>query len=91
MVAQGLGGCKSETPDRKEARDKGSLYARGRIADYWIVNLVDRTLEVYREPVPDGSAPFGWRYGSVEVVRPPANVSPLAAPGARVAVADLLP
>jgi hypothetical protein len=56
-----------------------------------IVNLVNRTLEVYREPVPDGSAPFGWRYGSVEVLRPPASVSPLAAPDARVAVADLLP
>ena len=81
----------AETSLASDRDDKGSLYARGRIADYWIVNLVDRTLEVYREPVPDGSAPFGWRYGSVEVVRPPANVSPLAAPGARVAVADLLP
>src|SRR5262249_16857745 len=29
---------------------KGSLYARARIEDYWIVNLVERVLEVYREP-----------------------------------------
>ncbi len=29
---------------------KGSLYARAGIEDYWIVNLVDRVLEVYRDP-----------------------------------------
>jgi len=81
----------AETSLASDRGDKGSLYARGRIADYWIVNLGARTLEVYRQPAPDGSARFGWRYGSVEVLRPPANVSPLAAPDARVAVADLLP
>jgi Uma2 family endonuclease len=70
---------------------KGSLYARGGIADYWIVNLVDRQLEVYRDPVPELSAPFGWRYGSVEILRVPATASPLAAPHRRVVVADLLP
>ena len=83
-----------EVADTSLAADrerKGSLYARGGIADYWIVNLVDRVLEVYREPVPDPSAPFGWRYESVDTLRPPAGVSPLAVPRARVAVADLLP
>jgi Uma2 family endonuclease len=29
-------------------------YARGRIPVYWIVNLVDRQVEVYSDPVPDG-------------------------------------
>ena len=51
--------------------DKGSLYARAGIADYWIVNLVDRVVEVYRDPVPDAAAPYGWRYGSAEVFRAP--------------------
>jgi len=32
-----------------------------------------------------------WRYESVETFRPPASVRPLARPGARVAVVDLLP
>ena len=32
---------------------KGSLYARARLADYWIVNLPDRRLEVYRRPMPE--------------------------------------
>ena len=40
---------------------KGSLYARAGLQDYWVLNLVDRVLEVYREPVPDSAAPFGWR------------------------------
>ena len=37
--------------------EKGSLYARAGIADYWVVNLIDRVLEVYLRPVPDPSAP----------------------------------
>lgn len=70
---------------------KGSLYARARIADYWIVNLPDRRIEVYREPVPDGAAPFGWRYGRHVTLAPDERVSPLAQPAADIAVADLLP
>lgn len=70
---------------------KGSLYARARLEDYWIVNLVDRVLEVYRQPTPDAAAAFGWRYGSRQNLGPEASVAPLAAPAARVAVADLLP
>ena len=34
---------------------KGSLYARAGIQDYWIINLVDDRLEVYRDPIPDSS------------------------------------
>ncbi len=70
---------------------KGSLYARAGLPDYWILNLVDRVLEVYRDPVPDGSAAFGWRYRRAESFRPGDAVAPLAAPGARVPVTDLLP
>lgn len=81
----------ADTSLASDREHKGSLYARAGIADYWIVNLVDRALEVYREPLPDAPAPFGWRYTSVDTLRPPASVSPLVMPGARLAVADLLP
>jgi Uma2 family endonuclease len=30
--------------------EKASLYARAGVEDYWIVNLVDNILEVYRDP-----------------------------------------
>ena len=70
---------------------KGSLYARAAIRDYWIVNLVGRVLEVYRDPGPDPSAPYGWRYRSVVTLAPPSAVTPLVFPGIRLAVADLSP
>jgi Uma2 family endonuclease len=69
---------------------KGSLYARARLADYWIVNLPDRRVEVYREPIPDGAARFGWRYGNAQALGPDERVSPGAKPGASVRVTGLL-
>jgi len=70
---------------------KGSLYARARVEDYWIVNLVDRVLEVYRQPLVDAAAPFGWRYASQQTLRPGSSIVPLAAPESAVLVDDLLP
>ena len=71
--------------------EKGSLYARAGIGDYWIVNLVDRILEVYREPEPDPAALYGWRYRVVRRLQRTDVVSPLALPSVRVGVAALLP
>ncbi len=70
---------------------KGSLYARARVPEYWIVNLVESVLEVYREPAPDVAAEFGWVYRVSQRLGPENSVSLLAAPTARIAVADLLP
>ena len=70
---------------------KGSLYARAGVADYWIVNLVDEVLEVSREPGPDRSAEFGWRFLDVQALRRGTTIAPLARPDVTVAVADLLP
>jgi Uma2 family endonuclease len=70
---------------------KGSLYARAGVADYWIVNLVDRVVEVCREPGAEPTAPYGWRYRSIQVLVPGAVVFPLARPEARIQIADLLP
>ena len=76
---------------RLDRRLKGGLYARAGLPEYWIVNLVDGVLEVHRAPAASADAPYGWSYRSVDVLRPPAAVSPLAAPGAQIPVADLLP
>lgn len=67
--------------DRKR---KASLYARAGIPDYWLVNLVDWHLEVYRDPQ-DGE------YRSHTILRPGDSVSPLVRPDLRISVADLLP
>jgi Uma2 family endonuclease len=71
--------------------EKASLYARAGLADYWIVNLVDHALEVYRDPAPDTLAPYGWRYASVVTLRAGDTVTPIAAPASSIPVADLVP
>jgi Uma2 family endonuclease len=70
---------------------KGSLYARAGVEDYWIVNLVDHVLEVYRDPGPDPPAVHGWRYRSVTALTQSAEVVPAAFPESRIAVVALLP
>jgi len=67
--------------DRKK---KGRAYARALIADYWIVNLIEGCLEVYRQPGKKG-------YKPCEVLESDAIVTPLALPKAKIKVADLLP
>jgi Uma2 family endonuclease len=81
----------SDTTLRYDRRKKGPRYARAGYQDYWILNLVDRQLEVYRKPIADPSAPLGWRYAEVAVLSTPASIAPLAAPQGSIAVADLLP
>lgn len=74
-----------------DRQHKGSLYARAGLDDYWIVNLVERVLEVYRDPEPDASALHGWRYATVAVLPREAIVTPLAWPAIDIPVATLLP
>ena len=74
-----------------DRQHKASLYARAGLADYWVLNLIDRVLEVYREPVADSAAPFGWRYGRSEVLDVSSRIVPLAAPGSSIPVSQLLP
>lgn len=70
---------------------KGSLYAQASVPDYWILNLLDRVLEVYREPRVDPAARFGWRYAWTEVLSSGSSATPLVAPSARIPVSDFLP
>ena len=63
---------------------KSKMYAENGIAEYWIVNLRSRKLEVFRQPEADAYVDLRW-YDETEAV------APLVAPGALVRVADLLP
>jgi Uma2 family endonuclease len=49
-------------------RRKGGLYARAGIADYWIVNLASRQLEVRRNPFRDPTQRYGHGYRDATVV-----------------------
>ena len=74
-----------------DRRLKVGLYARAGLPEYWIANLVEGVLEVHRDPRPEPETAYGWVYRSVEILRPPASVTPLGAPGSLIPVADLLP
>jgi Uma2 family endonuclease len=74
----------SDTTLRFDRERKQEAYSRAGVAEYWILNLRDRQLEVYRDP-----SEFGYR--SVVVYGEDERVSPLHAPQAAVRVGDLLP
>jgi Uma2 family endonuclease len=81
----------SDTTLAYDRTRKASLYAATGIADYWILNLVDRQLEVYRNPQADPPQPFGVAYANVVILGPADHVTPLALPTARIPVVDFLP
>lgn len=75
----------SDSTLRDDRRKKARAYARAGIADYWIVNLVDRQLEVHRDPSPEGI------YQDIQILGAAKFAAPLSAPDAKLRVADLLP
>lgn len=74
-----------------DRHDKAGLYASAGIEEYWIVNLLEGCLEVFRQPVALPARPFGHGYGQQRRCGPADSVAPLAAPHALLRVADLLP
>jgi Uma2 family endonuclease len=81
----------SDTTLRYDRNGKGPLYARAGIADYWIVNLVDGELEIYRDPQRDPQRKRRFAYAQTAILKAGDHATALAAPKARIAVADLLP
>jgi len=68
------------------AYDRGPklrLYARARVPEYWIIDLVGRRLEVYRNPSDVG-------FDTPEVLGPGDSIALLAVPDEVFAVAELL-
>lgn len=51
----------SDSTLKYDRETKLSLYAEARINYYWIVNLVDRNLEVYTNPFADNQNNFGYK------------------------------
>ncbi len=81
----------SQATLQKDRGIKASLYAAAGIPEYWIVNVEQDILEVFRDPQPDTIAPWGASYARTERLGRGATVSPLNAPAAAIRVEDLLP
>lgn len=73
-----------------DRRDKGPIYAHAGLIEYWIINLVDRQVEVYSQPSGPSALPV---YGSRQAFRPGQSVA-FSLDGhwvADIPVSDLLP
>jgi Uma2 family endonuclease len=80
----------SDSTLRADRKLKARIYARAGIPVYWIVNLVERQVEVLSEPTGDAAEPA---YAKTTTFKPGDKV-PFALAGVvmgEVAVADLLP
>jgi len=74
----------AESSLRYDLNEKATLYAEAEVPEYWVVNLVDRALEVFRD-VKEG------RYGQRFTLEPAARVAPTAWPELEIHVSSLFP
>jgi len=63
---------------------KRQLYAEAGISEYWILNLNDDTLEVHRQPQPDGT------YRDVQILHRGQQIEVQALPGVVLTVDEML-
>ena len=83
-----------EVADSTLARDttlKAELYATAGVPDYWVLDLENRRLLVFRDPVPLPAGLAATAYRTHLVFGPTDAVAPLAVPTATVIVGELLP
>jgi Uma2 family endonuclease len=81
----------SDTTFNSDAYEKANLYASAGIQDYWVIDIAGHRVIVMRNPQPNAGEVHGHRYDSLMAFDEDKSVSPLAAPDARIRVADLLP
>jgi Uma2 family endonuclease len=81
----------SDTTLDSDLTDMAELYATAGIPDYWVLDVVGRTLHVFRDPAPLPAGLGATSYQTRHTLPDTGTISPLAAPAAVVRVADLLP
>jgi len=67
-----------------DQQQKKALYARTGIKEYWIINLINQQLEIYRDPKDND-------YLQKLTLLPVQSIAPLAVPENPITVHDLLP
>ena len=80
----------SDSSLARDRKDKHLLYAHDGIPVYWVVNVVDRRIELYTDPQPDADPPAY----ATRTDYHPGDAVPVVLDGRTVgtlAVADLLP
>lgn len=74
-----------------DTTEKAELYATAGVQDYWVIDVENRQVHVFRDPVllPVGLGATAYR--KHDILGPNDRISPLAAPTASILVSDLLP
>jgi Uma2 family endonuclease len=75
----------------RDTTEKAELYATAGVPEYWILDVENRALHVFRDPAPLSAHLGATAYQTHLTLAPADHVAPLAAPHAPVAVSDLLP
>lgn len=81
----------ADTTLAQDTTTKAELYATANIADYWVLDVTNRELHVFRDPVPLPAGLGATAYRTHLTLGPADRVSPLAAPNASILVGELLP
>jgi Uma2 family endonuclease len=76
----------SDTTIDHDLKLKAGLYAAGKIADYWIIDVRSKAVIVHRVPTANRMGKFGSRYSQIDTFSQDQQVSPLAMPGAVIPV-----
>jgi len=80
----------AETSLFMDTTTKAELYATAAVPDYWVIDLENRCLHVFRDPVALPAGLGATAYRTHVTLSPTDRVSPLAALTASILVADLL-
>ncbi len=69
---------------KQDCEVKDKLYARSSIVEYWVIDIKNRQVQIFRDPTPTG-------YSSQLILTETHSVSPLAFPEISVAIESILP
>jgi Uma2 family endonuclease len=69
---------------KKDCEVKDKLYARSNIADYWVIDVKNRQVHIFRTPTPTG-------YASHLILSDSQTISPLAFPEILLPISSILP
>ncbi len=69
---------------KRDCEVKDQIYAQAGIADYWVLDVKNRQLHIFRNPTPTG-------YTSHLILKEPNQVSPLAFPNLILTLTSILP
>jgi Uma2 family endonuclease len=69
---------------KQDCEIKDKLYAKASIADYWVIDIPNHQVHIFRDPTPTG-------YTSHLILKAPQTISPLAFPAIAISIASILP